>query len=84
MRGLTARPSYIVFYPSQMEGHVALTFQFFCLSVIPPVMNKASHQCDLSLCHSNAYRKIRKEKRLFISIQVEPGRNSSISFDFSV
>lgn len=39
-----------------------LTFQLFCLSVISAVMNKAPHQCDLSLCHSNAYRKIIKEK----------------------
>lgn len=61
MHGLTVRRSYIVFYPSEMEGHVVLTFQFFSLSVISPVTNKASHQCDLSLCHSNAYRKIIKE-----------------------
>jgi len=50
----------------------------FCLSVIFTAMNKAVHQYNLSLCHSDS------EKRLHVTFQVELERNSSVSFDFSV
>lgn len=33
-----------------------LTFQFFCLSIISSAMNKAPHQYNLSLCHSQKRR----------------------------
>lgn len=66
-----------------------LTSQFFCLSLISTAMNKAPRLYNLSTLSLKCSgvgggEKKRKKKRLHVTAQVELGRDSSVSFDFSV